>query len=167
MQEVVTMDLFLRNYKRYLTHYSPVLLFYTPWKHQKTWEFSVSREYKKATPGCNGLNWKCLYLSIKSEEKDLLWPGCLFIIFFGLELPFDKMLPWPWLDIFAVLFLAGASSSDEIGDNGISTAVVNSFERPIKTNFTDIPDQCYVLLAYKAKTDIVFLHFLTNIFQSL
>ena len=40
-----------------LTHYSPVLLFYTPWKHQKTFRFSdVFRGYRKATPGCNGLN---------------------------------------------------------------------------------------------------------------
>ena len=39
-----------------LTQYSPVLLFYTPWKHQKTFRFSdVFRGYKKATPGCNGL----------------------------------------------------------------------------------------------------------------
>ena len=40
----------------YLTHYSPVLLFYTPWKHQKTFRFSdVFRGYIKATLGCNGL----------------------------------------------------------------------------------------------------------------
>ena len=39
-----------------LTHYSPVLPFYTPWKHQKTFRFSdVFRGYRKATPGCNGL----------------------------------------------------------------------------------------------------------------
>ena len=30
-------------------------LFYTPWKHQKTFRFSVFRGYRKATPGCNGL----------------------------------------------------------------------------------------------------------------
>ena len=36
-----------------LTHYSPLLLFYTPWKHQKTFVF---RGHRKATPGCNGLN---------------------------------------------------------------------------------------------------------------
>ena len=65
-------------------------------------------------------------------------------------MPFDKLLPLPWFDISAVLFFEGASSSDEIGDNGISTAVVNSFERPINTNFTDVPDQCYVPLGYKA-----------------
>ena len=39
-----------------LNHYSPVSLFYTPWKHQKTFSFSdVFRWYRKATPGCNGL----------------------------------------------------------------------------------------------------------------
>ena len=39
-----------------LIHYSLVLLFYTPWKLQKTFRFSdVFRGYRKATPGCNGL----------------------------------------------------------------------------------------------------------------
>ena len=39
-----------------LTHYSPVLLFYTPWK-QKIFRFSdVFRGYRKAIPGYNGLN---------------------------------------------------------------------------------------------------------------
>ena len=38
-----------------LTHYSPVLLFYTPIKHQKNKMFYVFRGYRKATPGCNGL----------------------------------------------------------------------------------------------------------------
>ena len=34
-----------------------MLLFYTPWKHQKTFRFSdIFRGYRKATPGCNGLN---------------------------------------------------------------------------------------------------------------
>ena len=28
----------------YLTHFSPVLLFYTPWKHQKTFSFSIPPE---------------------------------------------------------------------------------------------------------------------------
>ena len=46
----------MQHYSLYLTHYSLVLLFYTPWKHQKTFRFSVFRGYKKATPGCNGLN---------------------------------------------------------------------------------------------------------------
>ena len=40
-----------------LTLYRPMLLFHTPWKHQKTFRFSdVFRGYRKATPGCNGLN---------------------------------------------------------------------------------------------------------------
>ena len=40
-----------------LTHYSPMLLFYTPLKHQKTFRFSdVFRGYRKVTPGCNGLS---------------------------------------------------------------------------------------------------------------
>ena len=39
-----------------LTHYRPVLLFYIPWKHQKTFRFSdVFKRYRKAKPGCNGL----------------------------------------------------------------------------------------------------------------
>ena len=39
-----------------LTHYSPVLLFYTPWKHQKTFRFSdVFRGYRKVTPDGNRL----------------------------------------------------------------------------------------------------------------
>ena len=43
-----------------LTHYSPVLLFFTPWKYQKTFTFSdIFRGYRKATPGCNGLI-KCI-----------------------------------------------------------------------------------------------------------
>ena len=41
-----------------LTHYSPVLLFYTPGK-QKTFRFSgVFRGYRKATLGCNGLKYR-------------------------------------------------------------------------------------------------------------
>ena len=40
-----------------LIHYGPVLLSYTPWKHQKTFRFSdVFRGYRKATPGCNRLS---------------------------------------------------------------------------------------------------------------
>ena len=44
------------NNKNPLTHHSPVLLFCTPWKHQKTFRFYVFRRYRKATLGCNGLN---------------------------------------------------------------------------------------------------------------
>ena len=40
----------------WFTHYRPVLLFYTPWKHQKTIRFSdFFRVCRKATPGCNEL----------------------------------------------------------------------------------------------------------------
>ena len=40
-----------------LTHYNPLLLFYTPWKHQITFRFSdVFRGCRKETPGCHGLN---------------------------------------------------------------------------------------------------------------
>ena len=41
-----------------LTYYSPVLLFYTLWKHRKTFRlfFYTLWGYRKATPGCNGLN---------------------------------------------------------------------------------------------------------------
>ena len=40
-----------------LTYYSPVLLFYTPWKHQKTFSFSdVFKGDRKATLGFNGLS---------------------------------------------------------------------------------------------------------------
>ena len=39
-----------------LTHYSPVLLIYIPWKHQKTFRFpDVFRRYRKVTRDCNGL----------------------------------------------------------------------------------------------------------------
>ena len=39
-----------------LTHCSPVLLFYTASKYQKTFRFSdVFKGYRKATTGCNGL----------------------------------------------------------------------------------------------------------------
>ena len=33
-----------------------MLLFYTHWKHQKTFWFSVFKGYRKARSGCNGLN---------------------------------------------------------------------------------------------------------------
>ena len=47
-----------------LTHCSPVLLIYTPWKHQKTFRFSdVFKGYRQAKPGCNGLK------SVKNEKK--------------------------------------------------------------------------------------------------
>ena len=44
-----------------LTHYNPVLLFYTPGKQEKTLRFSdVFRVYRKATLGCNGLTNEAL-----------------------------------------------------------------------------------------------------------
>ena len=47
------------------THYNPVLLCCTSWKHKKTLRFSnVFRGYRKATPGCNWLN---------SEEENKIW----------------------------------------------------------------------------------------------
>ena len=50
-----------------LTHCSPVLLFYTPWK-QKIERFSdVFREYRKATLRCNRLNEnieKCVHIQL-------------------------------------------------------------------------------------------------------
>ena len=59
-----------------LTYYSPVLLFYTPWKYQKTFRFSdIFRGYRKATPGCNGLN--SLRCSIYFSSGDIYkWHVC-------------------------------------------------------------------------------------------
>ena len=46
----------ISNLRLPLTHYISVLLFYTPWKHQKTFRFSDNfRGYRKVTPGCNRL----------------------------------------------------------------------------------------------------------------
>ena len=51
-----TTDMYRDHPSIKVTHYSPLLLFYTPWKHWKTFRFSdVFRWYRKATPGCNGL----------------------------------------------------------------------------------------------------------------
>ena len=50
---------YLRSTFVHLTHYSPVLLIYTPWKNQKTFRFSdVFRGSRRATPRCNGLNFR-------------------------------------------------------------------------------------------------------------
>ena len=47
-----------------------VLLLYTPWKHQKTFRFSdVFRGYRKAKPGCKGLNKS---INLESLKKLLL-----------------------------------------------------------------------------------------------
>ena len=50
----------LSQWTQSLTHYSLVLLFYTPGKHEKRF-YDVFSGYGKATPGCNGLNW--MYIS--------------------------------------------------------------------------------------------------------
>ena len=53
-----------------LTHFSPVLLFYTPWKHQKTVETSdACRGYRKATPDCSGLIFIEIQLSQRCFQK--------------------------------------------------------------------------------------------------
>ena len=66
-----------------LTHYSPVLLFNTPWKHQKTFRFSdVFRGYRKVTPGCNGLKAKLstlLRVWLKNEWKNCQFQGKLLL----------------------------------------------------------------------------------------
>ena len=57
-----------------LTHYSPVLLFYTPWKYQKIFRFSdVFRRYRKATPSCNELkpNLTTVFLLPLNRDKNL------------------------------------------------------------------------------------------------
>ena len=54
-----------------LTHNSSVLLFYTLYKHQKTFTFSDAfRGHRKATPGCNGLKMtsKHEYIFIKRSQ---------------------------------------------------------------------------------------------------
>ena len=62
-----------------LTHYSPVLVFYTPWKHQKIFRFSdIFRGYRKATPGCNGLrtlrrNLRQISHQRNPRQSELTW----------------------------------------------------------------------------------------------
>ena len=86
-----------------LTHYSPVLLFYTLWKHQKTFRFpGVFRGYRKPTPGCNKLNlicietltfWKVAFIcTLKTKIEKKKKKGVLFYFFslllskeFGIE----------------------------------------------------------------------------------
>ena len=63
-----------------LTHHSPLLLFYTPRKHQKTFRFpDVFRGYGKATPGCNRLTTNIL----KTPEKLLEKRSCSFLVLKG------------------------------------------------------------------------------------
>ena len=63
-----------------------MLLFYTPWKLQKTFRFSdIFRVYRKATPGCNGLiitglkAW-CTSSWLESQEKmcQIVWNLLVF-----------------------------------------------------------------------------------------
>ena len=54
----------LREKRSYLTHYSPVLLIYTPWKHLKTFRFSYI--LKGVSISNTGLHW-VNFLSIRSE----------------------------------------------------------------------------------------------------
>ena len=64
-----------------LTHHSPVLLFYIPWKHQKTFGFSVFRGYRKANPGCNGLKarFRCLQRAMDVKLDTL--PQVIYLCF--------------------------------------------------------------------------------------
>ena len=64
-----------------LTHYSPVLLFDTPWKHQKTFRFSknvrglsdVFRGCRKTTPGCYGLTVENVFYEILKLILQMFW----------------------------------------------------------------------------------------------
>ena len=68
----------LDNHSYILTYYSPLLLFYTPWKHQKTFRFSdIFKEYRKATLDCNGLS-KILSQSRSTINLSLSEPERLF-----------------------------------------------------------------------------------------
>ena len=56
--------LYCLNEDRPGTIYTPVLLIYTPGKHQKTVRFSdVFRGYSQATPGCNKLKGETVSLT--------------------------------------------------------------------------------------------------------
>ena len=50
------------TYFYWLTHYSPVLFFYTPWKYR------YIRGYRKATPGCNRLTISDKKISLLSSS---------------------------------------------------------------------------------------------------
>ena len=67
-----------------LTHYSPVLLFYTLWK-QKTFRFSdVFSGYRKAAPGCNGLKQESFLIILwKYRNGTLTQDGLIFIFVFS------------------------------------------------------------------------------------
>ena len=58
-----------------LTHYSPVLLFWTHLKYQNTTRFSdVFRGYRKATPGCNWLALTCLSNNVNIFDHNWILP---------------------------------------------------------------------------------------------
>ena len=77
-----------------LTHYSSVLLFYTPWKHQKIFRFSnVFRGYRKPTPGCNGLMqmicfWQAMETCMDSDPATYI--ATIFLYFYGSKWYFLK-----------------------------------------------------------------------------
>ena len=62
----------ISNLRLPLTHYSSVLLFYTPWKHQKTFRFSDNfRGYRKLTLSCNRLitQWPFNLVTIRQFSR--------------------------------------------------------------------------------------------------
>ena len=62
---------FVSGSTRCFAHYSPLLLFYNPWKHQKTFRFSdVFRWRRKTTPGCNGLKLHIRFYLGSYGDKD-------------------------------------------------------------------------------------------------
>ena len=72
----------IENSFRRLTHYSPVLLFYIPWKHQKSFGFSdVFRGYRKANPGCNELKTRFRCLQRAMDVKLDTLPQVIYLCF--------------------------------------------------------------------------------------
>ena len=68
-----------------LTHFSPVLLFYTPWKHQKTFRFfDVFRGNRKVTPGCNGLS--CNLQTLANHFPYFLYSCILHVLMYQVML---------------------------------------------------------------------------------
>ena len=70
----------------YLTHYSQVLLFYTPWKLKRFSE--VFRRYRKAKPGCKGLKgpwtWKQQKESPKTQKRQKPSKRRIFVMIFDM-----------------------------------------------------------------------------------
>ena len=140
-----------------LTHYSLVLFFYTPWKHQKTKKFSdVFGEYRKAAPGCNGLT--------PSSFSKILFSIFIFLIFWFIQLCFigDKIAfitiliyyyTYKYIIIIAFIWLSRnhlnkfmkSSSSDLITSNVISRnigCIITCI--PWKVSFAHYPKQVTV-----------------------